>query len=97
MKSGFKVLLGFAAGAAAGYLVSKNSEKLAACFDELCYKIDDLRDQFVDYRCRNECDCIGDCDDECDDCCCAEEDEADDSVVEDVIESSDSAEEDSDQ
>ena len=92
MKSGFKVLLGFAAGAATGYLISKNSDKLAAYFDELCYKIDDLRDQFADYRCRHECDCMDECcecGDECECGCTGEEEsEEDDSVVEDVIEPS---------
>lgn len=78
MKNGFKVFLGFAAGAAAGYLAAKNSEKLSAYFDEICYKIDDLRDQLNDYRARldseDECDCCGcACEDDCDNCPCEDD------------------------
>lgn len=52
MKSGLKVLFGFAAGAAAGYLASKNVDTIADYFDKVCYKLDDLQDQLADYRAR---------------------------------------------
>ena len=71
MKSGFKVILGFAAGAAAGYLISKNMDTLVDCFDKVCYKLDDLQDQLADYRARmamNADDEDAACDFDCDSC-----------------------------
>ena len=92
MKSGIKVLFGFAAGAAAGYLISKNMDTLVDAFDRVCYKLDDLQDQLADYRTRlamkdDDEDEIG-CDLDCEAC----EDDSECPLAEEVQELKENAE-----